>query len=162
MMNRFNLLLIGLSALLLSACNIDNEPEDLKPLSGRHTLWVFAQFNIPDEEGTESYYYYGRISKKLYQKIRRNQLNSGFVLLENIHYWGTDDLIYTYKDQENTGDRVFRIEDLRSVRPVSNPPVAGLGVEQYDDVKPESLAEVADSSDAEDNTAATNSTEDSQ
>lgn len=120
-------------ALLLMGCNGPEVRAIEKHFSGEK-IWVFLQFNVPEEgSDIESYYYYAKISDNLYQSIAQNSLTSGFILLEEIKYWGKDDLIHEYKNGENTGDMVFRIEDIRKIDVIAKEPVAGKGVEQFEE-----------------------------
>ncbi|OUR98047.1 hypothetical protein A9Q81_12365 [Gammaproteobacteria bacterium 42_54_T18] len=85
------------------------------------------QFNVPEEGGEiGSYYYYGNISKELYEKISSNKIKRGFMLLEKVRYWGDDDLVHEYRDKEYSGDLVFRIENLVRIRGINGDPLLGL------------------------------------
>ena len=98
---------------------------------------------MPEEGGTiESYYYFAEISKPLLERINSNKLNSGFINLQNVHYWGSNDVIHAYKDKENAGDILFRIEDIRKLKMVNSAPIVGQGVEQYADDVVEQLKDL--------------------
>ena len=112
-------------------------------------VWAFLQVNVPEEEsGVESYYYFAQISETLYQGVSQNQILEGFILLENVRYWGTDDLIYDYKDIEYAGEIVFRIEDIKRISLVNKEPVVGMGYEQYQ-TEEELAAETAETAQAQ-------------
>lgn len=126
-------LLLLMLTLTLAGCRFDKEILSVQANLKEEQVWTFIQFNIPEEnEGMESFYYYGQVSKDLYQLIGNNNLQSGFLRLQNIHYWGNDDLIHAYRDLENSGERVFRIEDIRSIKLVRKAPTPGLGYEQFE------------------------------
>jgi hypothetical protein len=97
-------------------------------------MWVFAQINVVEEKGgLESYYYFGEVSRALYKQIAANKVQRGFLALENVRYWGTDDKIHSYRDGEYTGELVFRIEDVKKIQPVRRAPMIGKGSEQWDE-----------------------------
>lgn len=126
-------------ALLLSACSLDEEASALAANGKQPKVWVFAQFNVVEEgDELESYYYYAQISRAIYQQISQNQLNSGFILLENVKYWGSGDVIHDYKDIENSGELVFRIEDIAKLDRVNVEPKVGVGYEQFEEKQPKS------------------------
>ncbi len=116
----------------LSGCDLD-EAHAIKDNASDKRVWVFIQFNIPLKNNKlEDYYYYGKISQPLYERIRSNQIKSGFILLDDVKYWGRDDIIYDYADGENEGEIVFRIEDIRKMELVNKRPIAGKGREQFE------------------------------
>lgn len=121
-------------AVILQGCNIDSEYRALHAMGNDgERVWAFLQVNVQEEEdGVESYYYFAQISQTIYQGISRNELSEGFLLLENVRYWGNDDLIYDYKDIEYSGEIVFRIEDVQRISLINSEPVVGLGYEQYE------------------------------
>ncbi|QKE63338.1 hypothetical protein HNE05_08160 [Aquipseudomonas campi] len=127
------LLLLTLT-LALAGCQLEDETLALEANAKEEQVWTFIQFNVPEEdEGLESFYYYGKVSKSLYQLISANRLQSGFVRLQEMHYWGDDDLIHPYRDLQNSGEMVFRIEDIRSMKLVRKAPTPGLGYEQFEE-----------------------------
>jgi len=96
-------------------------------------IWGFVQLNVPHEmDEIETYYYYGLIDKHLFHKIADNEINSGFIMLKDVKYWGNDDIIHEYKDGENSGEIMFRIEDIRKIKLINKAPVAGQGEEQFE------------------------------
>lgn len=137
-MNR--LLVLTCLIVLLQGCNIDSEYRALYAMGDDgERVWAFLHLNVPEEQdGLESYYYFAEISQALYQSVSQNQITEGFILLENVRYWGTDDLIYDYKDVEYSGEIVFRIEDIKRISLVNNEPKIGMGYEQYEAVEEQS------------------------
>ena len=112
-----------LLAIVLLGCDAKTETQALDTNDANKKIWVFVQMNVPEEGGgMESYYYYGQISQKTYEGISQNIFDKGFVLLENVKYWGNDDLLHEYKDDENTGELVYRIEDIRRIKRVHTVP----------------------------------------
>jgi len=127
-----NTIRILLLAALLTGCDAYNELSSIGANAHTDTVWTFTQFNVAEEGDTiDSYYYYGEISKELYQKISDNQLSSGFILLRNVKYWGTDDLIHPYRSKESDGSLIFRIEDIQKMELIRTEPIAGKGQEQF-------------------------------
>lgn len=118
----------------LIGCDVQSEARAINSMMDKDKVWVFAQFNVREEsDGLESYYYFGQMSKKLYDSIAFNEIESGFILLESVKYWGAEDLIYDYKDVEKSGEIIFRIENIVKVSLVNIAPVAGKGLEQFEE-----------------------------
>jgi hypothetical protein len=133
--NRALLLLI---ATLLIGCDAKNNLSSIGENFGGDTVWTFTQFNVTEEDDIiNSYYYYGEISANLYQQISDNQLSTGFILLRNVKYWGTDDLIYPYRSNETDGSLIFRIEDIQKMERVRVEPITGKGQEQFENATPQ-------------------------
>ena len=127
-------IILIITTLILFGCDLRSEITALSSVSDQDKEWVFAQFNVREEaEGLESYYYYGQISGNLLELIKHNKISAGFILLENVRYWGDGDLIHDYKDMENSGELVFRIENIVKIETVHTPPIVGKGYEQYED-----------------------------
>jgi hypothetical protein len=143
MLNRAFILL---AIVFFMGCDSKSELSSLGANIDGDTVWTFTQFNVLEEENTiNSYYYYGEVSKALYQKISSNQLSSGFILLRNVKYWGTDDLIYSYRPNETNGSLIFRIEDIQKMELVRTEPITGKGQEQFEnEVITEIKAEMVD------------------
>lgn len=118
----------------LVGCDLLDEINAIDSMEDKNKVWVFTQFNVPDESDViDSYYYYAQISKKLYDSVSHNEITSGFVLLKNVKYWGKNDLIYDYKNIENSGEMIFRIEHIVKMERINIEPIAGKGAEQFDD-----------------------------
>lgn len=118
----------------VSGCGLVDEVKTAEENVRKEKVWAFIQFNVPSETTPiDSYYYYGKISKSLYEKISDNTVKRGFILLEKVKYWGGDDLIYAYQDIEHEGSLLFRIEDIRKMNLVNKEPKVGLGVEQFEE-----------------------------
>ena len=138
-------LIVLLLAFLITGCNIEEEVSALNENTNQKKIWVFMQLNVPEEgNNIESYYYFSRISESLYQKIANNQIGRGFILLEDVRYWGDKGLVYAYKNIENQGELVFRIEDIKRIKRVNNEPIVGKGAEQYDEPVNDLKSEVKD------------------
>ena len=138
-----------LISVVLAGCGLSDDIRSIADNSQRNLIWVWAQFNVPIEKhDISTYYYFGRIPQKFYDKIASNEMKSGFIVLRDVRYWGNDDLIHAFKDRQNTGDILFRIEDLRRLELVANEPMVGRGNEQYNDPEPASTAEQSESSSA--------------
>ncbi len=128
-----NILLISL-ILVLGGCNLESEAEAISSNFDGERIWVFGQFNVPaEDDDLESYYYYGSVSQDLYKSIANSTIKIGFIHLQDIVYWGDDDLFHTYKDKENTGDMIFRIEHIVRIKQIENLPITGKGYEQFDE-----------------------------
>ncbi|MCU7844235.1 MAG: hypothetical protein KZQ93_10385 [Candidatus Thiodiazotropha sp. (ex Monitilora ramsayi)] len=136
-----NYWLLVLLSVLLTGCNLNDEVQAAKANSSSKKVWVFAQFNVPlKDNGIESYYYYGKISFPLYTRITNNQIQSGFILMDDAMYWGNDNLIYEFRDGESEGEILFRIEDIRRIELVNKRPKPGLGRDQFKLEKKNTLA----------------------
>lgn len=131
--------------LLIAGCDLLDEMEAFNAIDDDEKVWVFAQFNITaEDEGLESYYYFGEVSKTTYDDISANRIKRGFILLENVKYWGNDDKVYAYKDEENSGEIIFRIKDIRRMKLVNGEPALGYGYEiPKTDLPPVSSSETA-------------------
>ena len=109
--HHLNKLVLTIIYLLITGCDAETIAKVSQSLDS-NTIWVFAQMNIPDEEGVESYYYYGRISEELHRQIIDGETEKGFILFRDVRYWGEDDKIYKYEDHIEAGDLLFRIEHI--------------------------------------------------
>jgi len=58
----------------------------------------------------------------LYQRIADNEIQSGFILLENVKFWCTDDLVHDYADNELSGELIFPIEDIHRIELINQRP----------------------------------------
>ena len=109
-------------ALSVQSCELEELSQFTNSESGKR-IWVFVQFNVPEEgDKIDSYWYFGQVSESLYRKIVKNKVESGFLLMSNVRYWGDDGLVHEYKDSEYTGELLFRIEDIRKIDVVRIPP----------------------------------------
>lgn len=134
--------IIFIVAVFLSGCNIADELCAADAITDKNTLWAFMHFNVPEEgDKIESYYYFGKISESLYEKINSNTVSSGFMQLEDVRYWGDDDLVHEYKDNEYSGDLLFRIEHLVRVKVLNMDPLLGFKEPIQEDAAPISESE---------------------
>ena len=109
---------------LLSGCRFSEEVDAATSNISEERVWVFAQFNVPEEnDAMETYYYYGSMAQPMYDKVVNNEVESGFILLKQVRYWGDDDRVHDYKDSEDSGNLIFRIEDLRRVKLINQDPL---------------------------------------
>lgn len=126
-------ILIILALLLMLGCNMKDEVTAANANLKEDHIWIFAQFNVPEEKDQmETYYYYGLVSESLYNAIANNAISSGFIQLKNVKYWGDNNLIYDYKDIERSGQLIFRIEHIVKLNPVNVEPIVGKGFEQFE------------------------------
>lgn len=129
-------IVIAILLIPIYGCDLTEEAAAVNANFKEETIWAFIYINIPEEGNKiDSYYYYARISKSLYQSISSNKIKKGFILLQNVKYWGDDDIIYDYRNNENTGDIIFRIENISRVTPIKGEPKTGMGQEQFEDQK---------------------------
>ncbi len=120
-----NFIFILFVSIFIAGCDLENLPQLAAPSSGA-TVWVFTQFNVPEEnDSVDSYWYFGEISQALYERISSNEVHSGFVRLENVHYWGDDDTVYEYADDDEVGELVFRIQDIKKINLLKKAPNVG-------------------------------------
>lgn len=109
---------------LLSGCRFSEEMDAATSNISEERVWVFAQFNVPEEnDAMETYYYYGNVAKSLYEQVSDNRLSSGFVLMKQVRYWGDDDRVHDYQDAEDSGNLIFRIEDIRRIKLINQDPL---------------------------------------
>ena len=111
---------------LLAACNSGDELSAVSKLGSQARIWAYMQFNIPEEnEQIESYYYFAEVSEELFNQISANQINHGFISLNNVKYWGENDNIVDYADDEYSGNLVFRIENIERIERMNGELVFG-------------------------------------
>ena len=134
MVRRMRTLMAALmSVLLLAGCGADQELQSIERGNLEPSVWVFAQINVPAEEDElESYYYFARVSRALYDDVSQNKLEQGFALLREVHYWDNDDRIRAYRDEADEGELVFRIEDIRKLTLLRRGPVVGLDSTEFE------------------------------
>ncbi len=110
--------------LFLSGCRVGDEIDTATKNISSERVWVFAQFNVPEEnDGLESYYYYGNVAKPLFDAISDNQISDGFIMLKQVRYWGDDDRVHEYKDEQDSGEIIFRIADIRRIKLINQDPL---------------------------------------
>lgn len=128
------LLFLSITLLSLVGCKQTISGAIAKPGANKaEKVWIFAQFNVPEEgEKIESYYYYGLITQSLYKEIKENRAGNAFITLEKVRYWGKEGKIHEYADNEFSGEIVFRVEDIRKIQLINVEPKIGLGSEQFD------------------------------
>ncbi|MFO6424003.1 hypothetical protein [Motilimonas sp. KMU-193] len=118
------LILIMATFLFLSGCRVGDEIETASKNVSTERVWVFAQFNVPEEnDGLESYYYYGHVAKPIFDAISENQISDGFIMLRKVRYWGDDDRVHEYQDSQDSGNLVFRIADIRRIKQINQDPL---------------------------------------
>jgi hypothetical protein len=119
--------------LFLGACRAGDEVSALDAVDDKTLAWTFIQLNVPEEDGgSETYFLYGQISKPLLGQIAENRIKQGFLFLRNVRYWDSDNIIRAYRDGENSGDLIYRIEDIRRIKFVRTEPQIGMGYEQFE------------------------------
>ena len=128
----------------LAACQVDQPSKQDQAL-----VWVFCQFNIPQEDNEiETNWYFGSVSKDLYNKITNNELDKGFITLADVHYWTDteefEDVIEYYEDDYYTGTLSFRIEHIADIAEMTGPFEAGFSYNKP--VNSESTAEASETS----------------
>ncbi|MFO7594670.1 MAG: hypothetical protein R6X15_11585 [Pseudomonadota bacterium] len=141
--------IIGMFIVLafLNGCRASDESYALGAIGDKDLAWVFIQFNVPEEDDdSETYYLYGKISKQLLSKIADNRISQGFIFMRSDRYWGNDDTIKAYRDGENTGDLVYRIEDIRRMKVIRTEPKVGMSYEEFTNSGDDSYSEENSSS----------------
>ena len=120
-----NFIVIAIT-LLLTACNANDEVTAISKLGSQDRVWAYMQFNIPEEgDKFESYYYFGEVSEDLLNMISENQINEGFISINNVKYWGDNDKVVDYADDEYSGNLVFRIENIERIEKMNGEPNFG-------------------------------------
>lgn len=148
-----------LLALALGACGsgesakaVQQEWTALDAATRGPSAWVFVQLNVPKEVGgMDTYYYFARVSSPIYERIRRKELERGFITLQDVRYWNNDDRIQAYRDAADSGELVFRIEDIRMISLLRKEPRVGDDYDQHEERqrKPGSAAEIEKDVEAE-------------
>lgn len=119
-MNAMKMLFVACVLIMCPGCNVESAPS-INQIKDEDTVWVFAQFNIPEKNGTVPYFYYGKVSTALYEKIINEETKTGFILLKDARYWSNDE-VKKYEDKSETGMLAFRIESMIRIRPVKGDP----------------------------------------
>jgi hypothetical protein len=132
------ILIISMVLSLLSACNIDSKFFPRQPVSSGEKVWSFIEYHVPDKTGVlEDYYYFGLVSKDLYEKIKSHEIKDGLIFMENIRYWNTDNVIESYEDEIYSNEIGFRIEHIVKFELMKEEPIVGFKYE--DDEEGESV-----------------------
>lgn len=140
-----NKIIIAFAFLILAGCDARSELAAIEAISDEDKSWIFAQFNVVEEDDKiDSYYYYGKVSDKLIALIKQNKISAGFILMEEVRYWGDNDIVYEYVNEEYTGDLVFRIEDIAKIQFIHTPPAIGLSYEQAEEQESEPEDPISD------------------
>ena len=140
-----NKIIIAFALLILAGCDARSELAAIGSMSDEDKSWIFAEFNLEEEDNKiDAYYYYGKVSDSLLALIKQNEISAGFILLEEVRYWGDNDIVYEYFNEEYTGDLIFRIEDIAKIKFVHTPPEVGSSYEQYEDQASESEETISD------------------
>lgn len=122
----YKLILVTSIAVLLTACNIESKFFPKKPVSTGEKVWSFIEFHVPEKDGSiEDYYYFGLVSKDLYQKIKSHEVKEGLIFMEKVRYWTTENIIESYEDEIYSDEMAFRIEDIVKFEMVKKEPVIG-------------------------------------
>lgn len=104
-------LLLFAFCIVTVSCNLESLAAVKQSLDA-NTVWVFAQINVPEKEGFENYYYYGRINEAIYHQMIDGEVDEGFILFRDVRYWSNNDKIEKYEDNTYSGDLVFRIDHI--------------------------------------------------
>jgi len=140
MILRAHQIVLAISFMLVSACNFGEEVESLKELRDGEKVWIFAQFNIEQENNTiEDYYYFGQINASLYKKIINRKIKRGFITLKKIRYWGSDDSVKAYTDELYADEMTFRVEDIQKMDLLKKEPKPGFKYSYSDDLSQETV-----------------------
>ena len=99
-----------------SGCVTDDIVDTVKQSIDEDTLWIYAQINVPEEEGIEDYFYFGRVNKGVYTKFVDHEIKDGVIVFRDVRYWNTDNKIEVYEDAVDTGTLIFRLEDVVYLR----------------------------------------------
>jgi hypothetical protein len=99
----------------LTSCFVEDGVAVIRQSIDEDSMWVFIHFNVTEKEVLEDYYYYGRISSELYDRIIDGEIQEGFIVLRDIRYWDLEDKIQKYEDYAATGTIVFKIQDIARI-----------------------------------------------
>jgi len=108
-----SLKLIWILALLnLSGCEADDVHSLVKQSIDQNSIWIFAQINVPEGDGIEDYFYFGRVNKSIFDQMVNGTLDSGFIFFRDVRYFNENDQVVKYEDHVDSGNMVFRIEHI--------------------------------------------------
>jgi hypothetical protein len=113
----------------VGGCNVSDETRAITAEADPRKVWVFVQLNVPEEDGVEDYYYYARVSQSIYERIKANDIASGFLFLDDVRYYGNDEKYHYYADEDEAGELVFRIEDIRKIDLLKKAPKVEVEIE---------------------------------
>lgn len=103
----------------LTSCGFLNE----NPAEQIDKQWVYVELTTKSKTDTTDYFYFGQIKKSIVDNIDLNDEPVGLFTLSDIRYWNTDDLIELYEDEKLTGDKIFKIEDIKEVTLYKDDPI---------------------------------------
>lgn len=76
-----------LICLSLSACNIDSLFFPKESVASGEKIWAFIEYHVPGKEGSvEDYFYFGLVSKDLYNKTKSHDVRDGLIFMEEVKY----------------------------------------------------------------------------
>ena len=121
---------------ILASCNdgLLQEAEVAKDNLSEEKVWVWAHFNVPSEsQAIDSYYYYGKVSGKLFEKIRSHEVQSGLIFLDKVRYYSSsDESILAYSDDLDDDLLAFRIEHIARLIKLKKTPAIGFSYNDED------------------------------
>ena len=78
-------------------------------------VWVYIEIKKVLPRDTSDYFFYGKMNESLINRINDDKDVKGLFMLSDIRYWNDDDLLQIYEDDEDTGYKIFRLEDIQYI-----------------------------------------------
>lgn len=94
-----------------------------EPKLSAEKVWVYVELKVELVRDTSDYYYFGQINKSILDKIDKNSSANGLFKLSNIRFWNNDDLLQVYEDDDQPGFRMFKIQDISTLKAYTKDPI---------------------------------------
>lgn len=114
------LLTAGIVCLTVLFITSKNKTEDSET---GNKVWVYIELQTKLKRDTSDYYLYGQVKESVIHKIDQNSDAKGLFILYDMRYWTPNDLIQFYKDEEDAGYKIFRIQDIVVISPLQEDPI---------------------------------------
>lgn len=112
-----------LALIVLVACNLESEAAEIEQSVDSDTIWVNIQFNIPEGEVIDDYYYYGRIKIEFYEALLNGEVDDELIMLRDVRYWNDEDGYVEYEDHEYGSNLVFRSNHIVKIIEMKGDPI---------------------------------------
>lgn len=113
---------IFLFVLFLCVLNLScTEKENSEP--AKEKQWVYVELVTKSPTVTTDYFYFGQVNTSIINTIEEVECKNQFFTLYNIRYWNNDDLLQTYEDEQFSGNKVFKIQDIQEITPHKIDPI---------------------------------------
>lgn len=90
--------------------------------NSKEKQWVSITLESVLHSDTSDYYYFGQVSKSLFDDLEKNNL-TGFFSLDNIRYVNDSNQLEVYEDSLFWGNRFFKKKDIERIERIKKDPV---------------------------------------